>query len=109
MSNKYTAKSVNNKNKHRNLVLGIVFDLIGMTSYIIPGIAEFIDIVWAPIASLLLMYMYKGNTGKIGALLGFVEEILPETDFIPTFTLTWIYTYVIQNTEDVEQERILIK
>jgi hypothetical protein len=108
MSKNYSSKAINNQNKHRNLVLGIVFDLIGMTSYIIPGIAEFIDIVWAPIASLLLVYMYKGNVGKMGALLGFVEEILPETDFIPTFTLTWIYTYVIQK-EEVEEERVLIK
>ncbi len=99
MSPKNTNNNINLKHKQRNLILGIIFDLIGMVSYIIPGLAEFIDIIWAPIASMLLMYMYKGNVGKIGALMEFVEEILPETDFIPTFTLTWIYTYVIQNKE----------
>jgi hypothetical protein len=103
-----TNNSINLQHKQRNLILGIIFDLIGMASYIIPGLAELIDIIWAPIASMLLMYMYKGNVGKIGALMEFVEEILPETDFIPTFTLTWIYTYVIQNKEQ-EVQKVMIK
>jgi hypothetical protein len=39
--------------------------------------------------------MYKGNLGKIGGVLSTIEELLPGIDFIPTFTLTWIYKYVI--------------
>lgn len=80
-------------NKYAMLVLGIIFDAIGMTSYIIPGIAEFIDIIWAPISSILLVKMYKGTTGKVAAIIGFIEEILPGMDIIPTFTITWFYVY----------------
>ena len=84
-------------NRIAKLVLGIVFDAIGMLSYVIPGAAEFIDIVWAPIGAILLAKMYKGTVGKIGGIVEFLEEIIPGTDLIPTFTLTWIYEYYISS------------
>ena len=80
--------------KYTKLILGIIFDLIGMISYIFPGIGETIDIIWAPISGFLLMKMYKGKVGKIAGVISFIEEALPFVDIIPTFTLTWIYTYV---------------
>ncbi|MEO8235898.1 MAG: hypothetical protein ABI549_10835 [Flavobacterium sp.] len=83
--------------KYTKLLLSLVFDAIGMLSYAIPILAEFTDIVWAPISGFLLTKMYKGTTGKIAGILGFLEELLPETDIIPTFTLTWLYVYVIRN------------
>ena len=83
-----------NRNKH--LVLGIIFDLIGYASYGIPLIAEITDVVWAPLAGFLLSRMYKGRIGTVGGIFEFIEELLPGFDFIPTFTLTWIYTYVIR-------------
>lgn len=89
----------NISNKQRNLFLGIVFDLIGMLTYLVPFFGEFADSIWAPLAAFMLSYMYKGTIGKVGGIIEFVEEILPFSDFIPTFTLTWIYTYIIKNQE----------
>jgi len=83
-------------NKMRNLVLGILFDAIGMLSYIIPGVAESIDIIWAPIAGFLMSWMYKGTVGKVAGVFTFLEEIIPFTDVIPSFTLTWMYTYLLK-------------
>ena len=83
-------------NKKAKLILSIIFDLIGMMSYIVPLLAEVTDVVWAPISGLLLATMYKGTTGKVAGVIGFIEEALPGLDFIPTFTLTWIYTYIIK-------------
>ncbi len=77
-------------------MLSILFDLIGYASYGIPLVAELTDIVWAPIAGFLLARMYKGTVGTVGGITVFVEELLPGVDFIPTFTLTWIYTYLIK-------------
>ena len=94
-----TNKQLNENHKQRNLFLGILFDLIGMLSFTIPFLGEFSDVVWAPISAILMAYMYKGTIGKIGGILEFIEEALPFTDFIPTFTLTWIYTYVFQKQE----------
>ncbi|MFV8327904.1 hypothetical protein [Flavobacterium sp. ZS1P14] len=84
-------------NKNRNLFLGILFDAIGMLSFTVPLVGEFSDVVWAPIAGYLMTTMYKGTVGKVGGVVAFLEEILPFSDFIPTFTLTWIYNYVIKN------------
>ena len=94
-------KEINNqdqsKRKFRDLALGLLFDGIGMLSFTIPVIGEFSDVVWAPIAGLLMARMYKGTVGKVAGIFAFLEEILPFTDIIPSFTLTWIYVYFIQN------------
>lgn len=83
-------------NKKRNLILGIAFDAIGMLSFSIPFLGEFSDVVWAPIAGFLMTRMYKGTVGKVGGIFAFLEEIIPFTDVIPSFTLTWIYNYWIK-------------
>lgn len=82
--------------KTRDLILGILFDGIGMLSFTIPFLGEFSDVVWAPLSGFLMLWMYKGTIGKIAASFSFLEEILPFTDFLPSFTLTWIYTYWIK-------------
>ena len=84
------------KTKTRKLLLGLLFDAIGMLSFTIPMIGEFSDVVWAPIGGYLMTKMYKGNTGKVAGIIEFLEELIPFTDFIPTFTLTWIYAYYIK-------------
>ena len=90
------AKILTVNNKTRDLVLGILFDAIGMLSFTVPFFGEFSDVIWAPLAGFLMTWMYKGTIGKVGGTIAFLEEILPFTDFIPTFTLTWIYTYLIK-------------
>lgn len=85
--------SFNKISQHQKLLLSIIFDAIGYVSFIIPGIGEFTDIIWAPVSAWLLIKMYKGNTGKIAGVISFIEEILPILDVVPTFTLTWLYTY----------------
>ena len=52
-------------NKIRNLVLGLLFDAIGMLSFSIPILGDFSDVVWAPLAGFLMTWMYKGNVGKV--------------------------------------------
>ena len=81
-------------NKYSKLFLGILFDAIGYVSFLIPGIGEFTDIVWAPLFGWLMTRLYKGKYGKIAGIITFIEEALPGLDIIPTFTLMWIYTYV---------------
>ncbi|MDR6843563.1 hypothetical protein [Flavobacterium granuli] len=90
------AVAVNNNLKNRKLFLGILFDAIGLLSFTIPGIGEFGDVVWAPLAGFLMTKMYEGRVGKVAGVLTFVEEILPFADVVPSFTLTWIYTYWIK-------------
>ncbi|KUJ59970.1 hypothetical protein AR687_20325 [Flavobacteriaceae bacterium CRH] len=85
--------------KIQKLILGLLFDGIGMLSFSILGLGEFSDIIWAPIAAFIMSRMYKGRVGKVAGFLTFVEEIIPFTDIIPSFTLTWIYTYFFQRQD----------
>jgi hypothetical protein len=94
------AVTVNNNLKSKKLVLGILFDAIGLLSFTIPGIGEFGDVVWAPLAGFLMTKMYEGRVGKVAGVLTFVEEIFPFTDIVPSFTLTWIYTYLIKSNSN---------
>lgn len=86
-------------NKTRDLFLGILFDVIGMLTYAVPFLGEFADVVWAPISGILMMWLYKGSIGKVGGIFSVIEELLPGMDFIPTFTLAWIYKYVINKNK----------
>lgn len=75
------------------LIIGLLFDLIGMLSYAVPVLAEATDVIWAPIAAFAISMMYKGTVGKVSGVIAFIEEIIPGLDFIPTFTITWMYEY----------------
>lgn len=83
-------------NKTRDLVLSLLFDAMGMMSFSIPFIGEFADVIWAPISGFIMVWMYKGTMGKVAGVVSFLEEILPATDIIPSFTIMWFYTYIIK-------------
>lgn len=84
-------------NKYKKLALSILFDALGFVTFLIPGIGEFGDIVWAPASAWLMTKLYKGKTGKIAAVISFIEEAMPGLDIVPTFTLMWLYTYVFKS------------
>ncbi len=81
--------------KYRDLLLGLLFDGIGMLSFAIPGIGEFSDVIWAPLAGWLMTRMYKGKIGQVAGVVTFIEELIPGWDLVPSFTLMWIYTHLI--------------
>ena len=72
-----------------NLAFCIAMDLIGMASYAFPFLAEFSDILWAPISAIIFTKLFGGRLGAIGGVLNFLEEISPFTDISPSFTLAW--------------------
>ena len=73
-----------------SLLLCVLLDFIGYASYSLPLLGEIADIVWAPISALLFFAMFGGWRGGVGSIFSFVEEILPGTDFIPSFTIMWL-------------------
>ncbi len=95
--------------KYKLLKKGIVYDLVGMASMAIPFIGPFLDILWAPYAAKKMMDMYPGKKGKIASFITFVEEIIPGTDIIPSFTLMWLYTFVINKQEVRDKEPKIIE
>lgn len=89
------------QSKYKKLILGLVFDGIGMLSLAIPGLGEFLDILWAPVAGWIMTRMYPGRKGKIAGTIAFLEELLPGLDLIPSFTLMWLYTYVFSKGKNI--------
>lgn len=62
-----------------------------MMSLILPALGEWGDVIWAPVSGVLIASLFPKR--KKIALFGFVEEILPFTDFIPTAYLAWRQEY----------------
>lgn len=90
------------KKKYLKLLISLVLDFIGYIT-IFP-----IDLVWAPLSGYIMTRMYKGTKGKVAGIISFVEEIVPFADVIPTFTILWIYTYLIKK-EDKNKEIELLE
>ena len=77
-------------NKRPSLVFCVIMDLIGYATYTIPVLGEFADLLWAPLSGAIFFAMFGGWKGALGGVFNFLEELLPGTDFIPSFTLMWI-------------------
>lgn len=72
------------------LLLCIAVDLAGDASFILPGIGEVEDTIWAPISSFIISKMYGSN---ILTFIDFSKEILPFTDGLPVAIIAWIIKY----------------
>ena len=72
-----------------NIFTCIILDIIGMASYVLPALGEFIDVGWAFISAIIFRTLFGGRVGMIGSVLNFLEEAIPFTDIIPSFTIAW--------------------
>ncbi|MEO6584284.1 MAG: hypothetical protein ABIO05_08155 [Ferruginibacter sp.] len=72
------------------LTFCIVMDLIGYASFAVPVLAEVIDVIWAPLSAFIFLKTFGGRIGRIGSVFNFIEEVLPFTDFIPSFSIAWL-------------------
>ena len=75
------------------LALCLILDFVGYASFSLPFLGEFTDLLWAPISGMLFYKLFGGRMGVFGGGLSFLEELLPFTDFIPTFTIAWAMRY----------------
>jgi hypothetical protein len=73
-----------------SLVLCLLLDAVGYFTYAIPVLGEFGDLIWAPVSGVIFYRLFGGWKGALGGLFSFTEEVLPFTDFIPTFTIGWL-------------------
>jgi len=64
----------------------LILDLFGNLTYFFPGLGEGVDVAYAPSQAVALKMLFQSN--RI-AFVGFAEEILPFTDFVPTATIAW--------------------
>lgn len=83
-----------------SLALCILLDAVGMATYLIPAFGEFGDIIWAPLSGLIFYKLFGGRFGMVGGVLSFLEEIIPWTDIIPSFTIAY---FIRKNEADKMQ------
>ena len=72
-----------------SLLFCILMDMIGYASYAVPFLGEIVDIIWAPLSAIIFFISFGGWKGALGGIGNFIEELLPGTDFIPSFTIMW--------------------
>lgn len=92
MTNKEISQKFEEK-KRKDLIASLAIDALGMATFLIPALGEVGDVVIAPIISALIYAVHKTT---IGAIAGFLEEIIPFTDIIPTATIIWAYRYIFK-------------
>lgn len=77
--------------KRPSLLFCLAMDAIGYLTFAVPAIGEYGDVLWAPLSAFIFYRAFGGGRKAIlGASVNFLEEILPFTDFVPTFTIAWI-------------------
>jgi hypothetical protein len=74
------------------LIVSLLIDLIGSSSYLLPFVGEGLDLAWAPTQTILIMAMYDTVTPSL-KYVSFVEEILPFTDVVPSATIGWLIEF----------------
>ena len=72
-----------------SLLFCVFMDLVGYATYAIPFFGEFADVIWAPISAVVFFVTFGGWKGALGGIGNLIEELLPGTDFIPSFTIMW--------------------
>jgi hypothetical protein len=81
--------------KYWKLAVSLLFDAVGMITYLIPGVGEVGDLIWAPISAMACFMLYRGKLGAFGGMAAATEEVIPFTDIIPSLTLVWVARYVL--------------
>jgi hypothetical protein len=95
------AKTTFEMNKQQSsLLFCILMDAIGYATYAVPFLGEFADVIWAPVSAFIFFKTFGGWKGAFGSVFAFAEEILPWTDFIPSFTIMWAWQHLMEKKKD---------
>jgi len=81
--------------RRSKLIYGILFDLIGMASYLGGPFTVVTDIIWAPVTLYIMTKMYPSKIGVTTGIFSAIEELTPGLDIIPTFTITWFLSRIL--------------
>ncbi len=79
-----------------DLLASLAIDALGMSTYLLPALGETFDLALAPVIAALI---YAVHRTSFGAAFGFIEEILPFTDIIPSATILWAYRYIFKKKD----------
>jgi hypothetical protein len=92
-----------NKIKQKTLIYALIIDFIGMLSYLIPAAGDIVDFIWAPVSGVLIYFLFRKSLGIVGGSVGFIEELMPQTDIIPTATILWFIRFVFNKKRTLKE------
>lgn len=92
----------------QKLIVCLIIDFIGSSSYLIPGAGEGFDLFWAPVQTILVAAMFDDISPSL-KYVSFVEEILPFTDLVPTASLGWLREFVPVLLQKVQETGVLVQ
>ena len=76
-----------------------------MLSFVVPFLGEFSDILWAPIAAYLMKKIHPNKRGNLASIVVFLEELIPFTDLLPTFTLMAFYSLLTKKKPNLVKKQ----
>ncbi|MFY7908545.1 MAG: hypothetical protein ACOVO2_03280 [Emticicia sp.] len=94
INNSDTISQSFSEKKRKDLMASLAIDALGMATYLVPALGETADVIIAPIISILI---YAVHRTTLGAIAGFLEELIPFTDIIPSATIIWFYRYYLKS------------
>jgi hypothetical protein len=78
------------------LGLCVLMDIIGVATYLVPGLGELGDVVYAPIQGIVAWMMFGGERwGTVWTIVSVAEELLPFVDVFPSMTVGWVLKFVL--------------
>ena len=94
------------------LIVSLIIDLIGSSSYLLPFVGEGFDLAWAPIQTIFIMALYDDTMPSL-KYISFIEEMLPFTDLLPSGTLGWTREFgpllMEEGLKKVEDLRVVMR
>lgn len=94
------------ENPSSKLMASLAIDFLGNATFVVPGLGELADVLWAPVSAKLVSGMYSESSPH-AKYVAFFEELLPFTDFIPTATLAWCVLHIAVRHVEVVRCRLL--
>eukprot|EP00759_Apiculatamorpha_spiralis_P014807 PhF_6_TR21599/c0_g1_i1/m.30779 len=87
-------------NKRPSILACLFMDFLSVLSVFLPGLGELSDFMWAPITYAIFHQVFgSGLPGRsFAGIITFVKEVLPFTDFLPTYTLFRVLIFVMEAT-----------
>lgn len=87
---------MDNLNPMNQLGICLMLDVLGALTYIIPGLGEFADVIYAPVQGMFAWRMFGGETwGMMWTVIAMGEELLPFVDIFPSMTIGWVIKYLM--------------
>ncbi len=89
--------------KQPSLQFCLAMDAIGCIPFLaLPLLGEAFDMIWAPVSAVIFYFAFGKRKALFGAAFSMIEEMIPFLNFVPTFTIAWLWQkYIVRDANKV--------